>query len=249
MKQPNNLSQLLPKPFQWCVIPSGKVTLQYGGSTSDQTFELPTFYMAQYPITNAQFKVFEQATDGYANPDWWDFAEHAKQWRAKNTEVLSPTYRDDTIPRTNIAWYDAIAFCRWISASLDNEFIITLPSEQEWQRAAQGNDNRKYPWGDRFYANYCNTREGGIGAPTPVTQFPDGASPFGVMDMVGNLTEYTGTVADINSTDIKLELPRETRGASFAMNKDKARNTFRTRLRMNRRSNSHCFRLVCLPRS
>jgi formylglycine-generating enzyme required for sulfatase activity len=104
------------------------------------------------------------------------------------------------LPRTNVTWYEAAAFCQWLSdqtrlnkgipASFTGSFLITLPTEQQWQRAAQSEDGREYPWGNQFDPAHSNTTESNIGAPTPVTQYPSGASPYGVMDMAGNVWEW-----------------------------------------------------------
>jgi formylglycine-generating enzyme required for sulfatase activity len=97
-------------------------------------------------------------------------------------EIVFP---GDDLPRSNVSWYDVVAFCRWLSNKLG--YTVTLPTEQQWQRAAQGDDEREYPWGDDFDHSRCNIASKST---TPVTQYPNGASPFGVMDMAGNVAEW-----------------------------------------------------------
>ncbi|GIL12113.1 MAG: hypothetical protein BroJett038_08330 [Chloroflexota bacterium] len=201
-----DLSAILPPPFEWCPIPAGQVTLEEGGYVpkGGQTFDVPAFAMAKYPITNAQFDVFVKAKDGYADPQWWDYSDDAKAWREKNATPEAPAFGGvGDHPRVNVTWYEAAAFCRWLNSKVptpnpspfDGEGrrggdIITLPTEQQWQRAAQGDDGRAYPWGSDFDAKSCNIDESGIGKTTPVTAYPNGASPFGVMDMAGNVWEW-----------------------------------------------------------
>jgi formylglycine-generating enzyme required for sulfatase activity len=88
----------------------------------------------------------------------------------------------------NVAWHDAIAYCRWLSGKTGKTY--RLSTEAEWEKAARGTDGREYPWGDKFDPSKCNTREGGVGTTTPVGTYPDGASPYGALDMAGNVWEW-----------------------------------------------------------
>jgi len=109
-------SVLLPAPFDWCPIPSGKVSMQ-SGKSSRQKHEVPAFSIAKYPITNAQYQVFFDAPDGFCNPLWWDYADHAMRWRSAHPHPESIALGGDDCPRTNVAWYDAFAFTRWLSTT------------------------------------------------------------------------------------------------------------------------------------
>jgi len=176
-------TNILPASFEWCAIPAGAVTLEGG----PQPFTVAAFDMAKYPITNAQFQVFLDADDGYAHAGWWDFSPKAKRWRAQNSPCDTPFPGDD-LPRVRVSWYEAAAFCFWLSRKTGQ--AIALPTEQEWQGAAQGDDGRAYPWGTALDINRCNTSESGIKQPTPVTKYPNGGSPYGVLDMSGNMSEW-----------------------------------------------------------
>ncbi|GAB4335419.1 MAG: hypothetical protein Kow00117_18510 [Phototrophicales bacterium] len=203
---------ILPEPFAWCEIPAGMVSVKAGVLEGQKMVYVERFQIAKYPITNAQFEVFLTHPQGYANPEWWDFHTAALQWRRGNPEPRATAFVGDHLPRTNVSWYEAIAFTRWLTAMVrqdDAEHgLITLPTEAQWQRAAQGDDVRSYPWGDKFKPNLCNYN---TQRPLPVTQFPDGASPYGVMDMFGNVYEWCLLDDDTPRMDIFVNDARKRR--------------------------------------
>ena len=90
---------------------------------------------------------------------------------------------------------DAEAFCAWLSKETGR--TVRLPSEAEWEKAARGTDGRFYPWGDKEpNATLCNFGKN-VGGTPPVGAYPQGASPYGCLDMAGNVWEWTETVEDI----------------------------------------------------
>lgn len=138
------------------------------------TLALPDFYLAQTPVTNAQYAAFVQATD-YTAPAHWTYGG-------------LPEDKVDH-PVVYVTWHDAVTFGHWLSDRAGKAY--RLPSEAEWEKAARGHDGRLYPWGDEWDLARCNTKESGIGDTTPVTAFPSGASPYGVLGMAGNVFEWT----------------------------------------------------------
>jgi formylglycine-generating enzyme required for sulfatase activity len=210
------VEDILPPPFAWCEVTAGKVTLKKGGYVRAyvKEFDVKRFAIAKYPITNAQFQVFVDARDGYADSKWWDYSETAKAWR-QNNHVLQTAFAGDDHPRTNVSWYEAIAFCRWLSAK--TELNISLPSEQQWQRAAQGDDGRAYPWGNTFDKSRCNVKGSGNKQTSPVTQYEGkGESPFGVVDMIGNVWEWCVTKYQTGGAKLDGEVVRSLRGCSWS---------------------------------
>lgn len=208
---------LLPPPFEWCDIPAGRVTLEAGGYVpkDGQTFDVATFAIAKYPITNAQFAKFIDV-GGYWERRWWT---DAGWMRRENDQWTKPRFWDDLefngadYPVVGVSWYEAVAFCTWLREISGVE--VRLPTEQEWQRAAQGDDGREYPWENDFDTARCNTRGSGIGRTTPVTQYPNGASPYGVMDMAGNVWEWCLTEYPSGNTGLIGGVKRVVRGGSW----------------------------------
>jgi formylglycine-generating enzyme required for sulfatase activity len=108
-------------------------------------------------------------------------------------------------PVVGVSWYEAVAFCRWLTersrvegVNLDlfdqpGEWVVRLPTEAEWEKAARGADGRVYPWGDAWDAARCNTAESAREAMSPVGSYPQGASPYGVLGLAGNVWEWTSS--------------------------------------------------------
>ena len=84
-------------------------------------------------------------------------------------------------PVVIVSYYEAAAFCAWLSESLDK--IVSIPTEEQWQQAAQGDDDREYPWGDEIDPEKANYNATGIGTTSAVGCFPAGASPYGALDL------------------------------------------------------------------
>jgi len=141
------------------------------------TLYLPDYYMARAPVTNAQYAAFVEAT-GHRQP---------KHWKDRKP----PSGKEDH-PVVYVSWYDAVAYCDWLAEVTGKPY--RLPSEAEWEKGARGSDGRIYPWGDLWDAEWCNGGEGGEGDTTPVGAYPEGASPYGLLDMAGNVWEFTRSV-------------------------------------------------------
>ena len=168
---------------EWITIPAGEFWMggeRRDGERSVHRIHLNSYLIARVPVTNAQYLLFVQATDHQA-PDHWQDNRSPKGLESH--------------PVVNVNWNDALAYCRWLSQVTGK--AITLPSEAEWEKAARGDkDKREYPWGDTFEAARCNGRPLGLGSTTPVGIFQEGASPYGCLDMSGNVWEWTRSVYD-----------------------------------------------------
>lgn len=169
----------------WVEIPGGPFIYQQG-----ETRELPTFWIARYPVTNAQYQTFID-DGGYDEPRWW-------------TDLKRPTpdvpfWPQANRPRTNVDWYECVAFGRWLNARLGlPEGSIRLPTELEWEKCARGERGLAYPWGDEFRSGFANVNEtiGERKGPwyleqtTAVGLYPQASSPYGVEDLAGTIWEW-----------------------------------------------------------
>ena len=149
--------------------------IPYPGS-KNTTVTLPAFYMDRYPVTNARYREFLSAT-GYRPGDTTNFLKHWIQG--------SPPKGMENHPVVYVDRSDARAYAQWAGKR--------LPREMEWQYAAQGGDGRKYPWGNSYDSTKCSHNRG---VTSPVDAYPEGKSPFGVMDLVGNVWQLTGDLYD-----------------------------------------------------
>ncbi len=185
-----------PSPIVWeldgkemIFIPSGAFLM---GSDDGPENERPchevvveAFYIDRYPVTNEEYKRFVDAT-GYPVP-CYDVA-----WAEPygyNWDPEARTYPEGRgqHPVVLVTWQDAVAYARWAGKR--------LPTEAEWERAARGTEGWRWPWGNDLEEGRCNSKEAGIGGTTPVGQYsPQGDSPDGVGDVVGNVWEWTGSL-------------------------------------------------------
>jgi len=182
-------------------VPSGSFT--YHGSNGDEfipyphesegrAFAMPAFYMDRYPVTNAQFRDFLRAT-GYTPDDTASFLAH---WKKGDIPAGQEDY-----PVVYVSWEDAAAYASWAGKR--------LPTELEWQYAAQTPDMNEWPWKQNsaisqseenitetlsiqtiegLNKSLCNT---GNGQPGPVGAYPEGANPYGLQDLVGCVWQLT----------------------------------------------------------
>jgi formylglycine-generating enzyme required for sulfatase activity len=149
------------------------------GSDDDEPDETPqrkayvdSFNIDKYPVTNADYKEFVDDSGHPAPRNWKDGIPEGKE----------------NHPVTWVTWEDASAYAEWAGKR--------LPTEAEWERAARGVDGVAWPWGDDFDADKCNSSESNLKETTPIDAYPDGASPDGVIDMAGNVWEWTDTWYD-----------------------------------------------------
>ena len=180
-------------------------------STPRHRVELDAYEIARFPVTQGEWAQFLEATDTGAVPAHW--RERRPPRHARNHPVWG------------VPWETAVLYAEWVSERSGVQYRI--PSEAEWEKAARGTDGRAFPWGERFEARRCNTREGGMGSTTPVGVYPDGASPYGALDMAGNVEEFTADLywpyPGSQHVDGEFGSYRVTRGGVFCLDADLAR--------------------------
>jgi formylglycine-generating enzyme required for sulfatase activity len=166
---------------EWITIPAGEFWMggedEYDGKPIHKV-SLPEYQIARVPVTNAQYAFYVQ--DVKARPP-----EH---WRGGSVPSGLENH-----PVVNVTWHEAVAYCKWLGEKIQK--AVSLPSEVEWEKAARGsNDKRGYPWGDDWRELHCNSDELGLNDTTPVGLFLNGASPYGLLDMSGNVWEWTRSI-------------------------------------------------------
>jgi formylglycine-generating enzyme required for sulfatase activity len=177
---------LIPKqPFEpeMILIPAGEFLMgsdpqQDEDAEDDEQpqhrLSLPDYYLAKTPVTNAQYSAFVQATD-HERPQHWG-------------DGKIPSGKADH-PVAYVSWFDTIAYCEWLSKVTGKTY--GLPSEAEWEKGARGTDGLIYPWGNQpdatfFYSPHSNRDEA-----ASVQAYPQRASPYGLLDMAGNVWQWT----------------------------------------------------------
>jgi formylglycine-generating enzyme required for sulfatase activity len=139
------------------------------------------YAIAQFPVTVGEFECFVR--DGGTTPETRKHVTWESQLRHRDHPVVC------------VRWIDAIAYASWLSRLTGQPW--RLPTEAEWEKAARWNEThaeaRIYPWGDKFESWRCNTNASRIGTTTPIDEYSEGVSAYGVWDMAGNVWEWTSS--------------------------------------------------------
>ncbi len=188
-------------PGYWCYV--RPETYQIGGwkkGKPSAKITLSAFWIARYPITVAQYALFVAEGYGKDAERWWT----PKGWTWKRTRTHPwgwgrTEYRGANQPVIGVTWYEATAFCAWLTERLQDklpkDYVMRLPTEAEWEAAAAYDmtmQRRPYPWGDdEPTPERAIYTESTLERPAPVGCCPSGVAACGAMDMVGNVWEWT----------------------------------------------------------
>jgi|GEM_PF-4484787 len=188
-------------PFVY--VPAGEFKMGSDNGDSDEkpvhTVYLDSYWIMQTEVTNAEYaRCVDAGACRRPNNDRWNHSGYSNH------------------PVTHVSWDDAVVYAEWLSGETGR--TMRLPTEAEWEKAARGIDGRIYPWGDDWdpaLTNYCDRNcepswkdesgDDGFARTAPVGSYPDGASPYGALDMAGNVWEWTADWYDsgyyANSSD------------------------------------------------
>ena len=241
-----------PLQMAWCEVPAGPFIMGSEDGDNDEKpqyiFDIPyTYHIARYPVTNAQFHCFVDDGGSAHKPYWVEAASHGrwKDGQLRNRtepDAYGEPFNLPNHPVVGITWYEALAFSRWLTEQLHAagqlaaDWIVRLPTEAEWEKAARGDEGQRYPWpGDQADPNRANYKDTGIGTTSAVGAFPGGRTPYGAEEMAGNVEEWCSTAWLDNYEDyanrvddsLAEDTLRVVRGGSFGFYDDYARATYR----------------------
>ena len=231
---------------------------------------LSEYWIGKTEVTNAQYKAFIKA-GGYQQRKYWTY----DGWKWKEEyNMTQPFYWYDEewnkphYPVVAVSWYEAVAFTRWLSE--EGGLNVRLPTEAEWEKACRGADRREYPWGNEWdvhtvkrlnfadwhtdYSWSDKKADDGYKYTAPVGSYPAGRSPYGALDMAGNVWEWTSSLykpypyqADDRREDMESGDDRVLRGGSWDNNNRFVRCAFRVWYDPDGWDDDLGFRVVCLP--
>ncbi|MFQ5451353.1 MAG: formylglycine-generating enzyme family protein [Nitrospinaceae bacterium] len=219
-----------PRDIDWVVKKFFSASRDwYLDETPARKIYLGDFYIDRFEVTNAQYEKFRKAA-GLPEPKFMD----------------SRRFNEPGQPVVGITWNQAVEYCRWAGKR--------LPTEEEWEKAARGASARHYPWGNEPDNDKANIRglEDNFRYTAPVGQYEEGKSPYGVMDMAGNVWEWTTDwyqpyEGNKHENDMYGTSLRVIKGGSWNSNMDLARSAIRGKALPDQRLNYIGFRCAREP--
>jgi len=218
-------------------IPGGEVHLGSRFHPREQPSRsviVAEFEIAHAPVTVNQYGVFLDS--GAPNEvrwwskDGWSWLQGESGGWGRENRMLPDRwglqYRRPHHPIVGITWYEAEAYCAWVS--YQRKLKVRLPAEEEWERAARGDDRRPFPWGEEFNPEWTNTLESGFEDTVPAASEEGDISPLGVLGLCGNVQEWTSSEYNpIPGENCPQGTLRVARGGSFNDTAFGARTSYR----------------------
>jgi len=207
------------------LVPGGVIKM---GRNDGDEYEKPVhevrvspFLIDRTEVTNEEYQRFVLAT-GQKAPSHWSNGLHPSG--------------QGKLPVVNVSWDDARGYAIWLQKR--------LPTEAEWEFAARGTDGRIFPWGNEWNDSFANTARGREGKLLPVGSFPNGASPYGLLDMSGNVWEWTADNMVYESKGAGRAEGKVIRGGAYDVTRERATTTYRGAVQPERGYEKTGFRCV-----
>ncbi len=237
-----------PTPANMIAIPEGSFLMGRDLDETARNYEIEELgrktkvFIYDYPAHEVQLKSFYMDLTEVSNREYSEFVKAKQHAPPENWGGEAPPTNTENMPVTHVTYQDAVDYCTWLTESRNDGYTYRLPTEEEWEYAARGNSAGKsgapanlYPWGDAWTLGKSNTRESRLENPQIVDSNRSGVSPFGLLNMAGNVFEWTAT--DFNHYPGSDQItPREkdyqgtyqvVRGGSFDYPKEYAMTTTR----------------------
>ncbi|MBI4614703.1 MAG: SUMF1/EgtB/PvdO family nonheme iron enzyme [Planctomycetes bacterium] len=224
-------------PGRMALVPGGEFAMGWGGGEPDEQPErriyVSPFYIDIHEVTNAEYRRFHEwiaSTQDHSKCHSLEPRGKTHRPRFWDRPGLDAFHADEN-PVVGVDWFDAYAYAAWAGKR--------LPTEAEWEKAARGTDGRRYPWGNVFRSDADNCSggiEGSLERTERTDRYPAGASPYGVLSMGGNVSEWCldfysedfyAQMPDSNPLNDRAALGRVLRGGSWKDPRELVRTTWR----------------------
>lgn len=182
-------------------IPAGYLRMgsRFHPREERHTVYVAEFEMAHAPVTVSQYAAFLNSgaakEQRWWTPEGWEWLQgRSCGWGREDRnqpDAWEVQSQHPYFPIASVTWYEAAAYCNWVGEEIKR--TVRLPSEEEWEWAARGEDAPPFPWGDLFTPDLTNTLEADIDGPVDVTTNASDVSPFGISEMAGNVQEWTNS--------------------------------------------------------
>ncbi len=174
-------------------IPAGRFLIgsyEYQSEWPVRLVEIAQYEISKYTVTNEEFIGFLRDYKKLKDDNGHEIIDiNYSRIKAAEDGFFEIDEKYKGHPVMGVNWHGATGYCKWRSEKEGIKY--RLPTEEEWEKAARGFNGRRYPWGDEFDKNKCNTSKSDICDTTPVDKYIDGISPYGCFDMAGNVWEWT----------------------------------------------------------